>query len=125
MQHRIAYQPACLATLRLHAGAKSVQAVEHFGPELIRVYRRLFGSPRLPAPVRAIEPQAMSNVYYRAASIALWTGHARRARAYALRAWRYAPLNVRPPLLLSLFGEASSKLLTRCRANPYQRGVAP
>ena len=67
----------------------------------------------------------MSNVYYRAASIALWTGHARRARAYALRAWRYAPLNVRPPLLLSLFGEAAARLLTRWRANPYQRGVVP
>jgi glycosyltransferase involved in cell wall biosynthesis len=125
MQHRIAYLPACLATLRLHAGAKSVHAVERFGPELIRVYQHLFASPRLPARVRAIERQAMSNVYYRAASIALWSGHARQARAYALRAWRYAPLNVRPPLLLSLFGDASARLLARWRTNPYQRGVAP
>lgn len=124
LRHGVAYLPAWLATLRLHAGAKSVQDLEGFGPELVAVYQALFARPDLPAAVRAIEREALSNAYYRAAHGAFWAGRLSDARRYARQAWRRAPRNVRPALLLALGWGPARTVAGRMRQNPYQLHAA-
>jgi glycosyltransferase involved in cell wall biosynthesis len=124
LRHAVGYLPAPLATLRMHASAKSVRDVGGFGPELVRVYQALFARPDLPVAVRALKREAMSNAYYRAAHGAFWAGQLQDARYYALQAWRQAPWNPRPPLLLALGWQRARALTGWLRANPYQpRGV--
>jgi glycosyltransferase involved in cell wall biosynthesis len=120
LRHAVAYLPVPLATLRMHASAKSVQQVAGFGPELVRVYRALFARPDLPAAVRAVKREAMSNAYYRAAHSAYWAGQLSDARRYARLAWCQAPSNPRPALLLALAWPPGRKLVGRLRPNPYQ-----
>jgi glycosyltransferase involved in cell wall biosynthesis len=125
MQHRVVHLPVSLATLRLHASAKSVQAVARFAPELVRIYQRLFARPDLPPAVRAIEAEAKSNIYYRAAHCAFWAGQAATARAYAARSWRQRPANLRALLLLTLSHAVGRACVQRVRPNPFARGLQP
>jgi hypothetical protein len=93
--HALAYLPARLATLRMHATAKSVQKAGIFGPELIYTYRRLFDRQDLPKAVRDVETEAMSSVYYLAAYFAFWAGQFKEARRYGFQSWRYRPRKFR------------------------------
>ncbi len=121
-----AYLPVRLAALRLHRGAKSVNHLKGFASELVTIYQRLFSRGDLPDSVRAIQTQAMSNIYYRAASCAFWSGQDDSgARRYALRAWRYRPLNLRPPLALAFSGKWGREILTRWRGNPFLLKLSP
>lgn len=117
---RAAYLPERLAALRLHAGAKSVAQVSGFGAELERVYRRLFAQPDLPPAVKAIERQALGNVFARAADTAFWAGDLARARRYAWQAWRSNPLRPRGLWLWVALGKPGRWLAQRLLGNPYQ-----
>jgi glycosyltransferase involved in cell wall biosynthesis len=119
MRHTVAHLPVRLATLRLHAGAKSVQDVAGFGPELVAVYQTLFARPDLPGRLRVLEGEAMSNAYYRAAHGAFWAGRLSDARSYAWHAWRRAPRQLRPVLLLALGWGPARAVAGRVRLNPY------
>ncbi len=115
-----AYLSARLAALRVHHGAKSVSYLKSFASELVTIYHRLFSRDDLPDSVRAIQSQAMSNIYYRAASCAFWSGQDDSgAQRYALQAWRYRPLNLRPPLVLAFSGKWGREILMRWRGNPF------
>lgn len=116
---RAAYLPERLAALRLHAGAKSVAQVSGFGAELERVYRRLFAQPHLPAEIKAIERQALGNVYARAADTAFWSGDLAGARQYAWQAWQRAPLRPRGLWLWIALGRPGRWLAERMLGNPY------
>lgn len=115
--------PARLATLRLHPAAKSSRGLEHFAPELVRVFERLFALPRLPGDVVAVRDEAISNVHYRASQCLFWAGRHREARAHALTAWRQRPSNLRPQLFVAAGGAFSRHLLQRWRGDPFRRGV--
>lgn len=120
LSRAFAYLPVPLAALRVHHGAKSVSHLKSFASELVTIYHRLFLRDDLPDLVRAIQSQAMSNIYYRAASCAFWSGQDDSgARQYALQAWRYRPLNMRPPLVLAFSGKWGREILTRWRGNPF------
>lgn len=99
IRHRLAYIPVHLATLRLHAEAKSVKKMGEFGSELLHIYNRLFDMQDLPHAVLAEEVETMSNVYYHAASCAFWAERLDEARHLGYRAWRYSPFKVRPLLI--------------------------
>jgi glycosyltransferase involved in cell wall biosynthesis len=114
-----AYLPARLAALRVHHGAKSVSHLKGFAGELVTIYHRLFSRDDLPDSVRAIQSQAMSNIYYRAASCAFWSGQDAGARRYALQAWRYRPLNLRLPLALAFSGAWGREILMHWFGNPF------
>lgn len=118
-RHTFAYLPMRLATLRLHRSAKSVALGGKFAPELVYIYQRLFGLPDLPDDVRAVESEAMSNIYYRAAHCAFWGGRLSEARCYALRAWRYRPLKPRRLLAQVLLGRPALWAAWRLRGNPF------
>jgi glycosyltransferase involved in cell wall biosynthesis len=90
LHHTMAYLPVRLAATRLHPGAKSVTSGAGFGQELAGVYRRLFARDDLPPLVRAVEREAMGNVYYLAATRCFWEGAPRDARQYVAAAWPYA-----------------------------------
>ena len=122
--HAMSHLAAPLATLRLHASAKSVQDVAAFGPELVRVYETLFARPDLPLEVRAVEREAMARAYYRAAHGAFWAGRLADARRYARQAWSRAPFSPRPPLLLASSWQPARDLAARFRPNPYQPRAA-
>ncbi|MGB9873325.1 MAG: glycosyltransferase family 2 protein [Anaerolineae bacterium] len=117
-QHTLAYLPVRLATLRLHPQAKSVHRIGGFAAEFIYVYQRLFALPHLPATVRAIETEAMSNVYYLAAYFAFWAGDLQSARRYGLRAWRLRPFRVRRLLPFLALGKPGLKLAQALRGHP-------
>lgn len=124
-QCALAYLPVRLATLRLHPKAKSVHKAGGFSSELIYVYQRLFALPNLPAAVRAIETETMSNVYYLAAYFAFWTGGVQRARCYGLQAWRLRPFRLRRLLFFLVLGEPGLKLAQKLRGSPFDNVVNP
>lgn len=102
LRHSIGYLPCKLAALRLYSDAKSIRSGVHFGSELVQVYQRLFAQPDLPGAVRAIESQALSNAYYRAARDCFWAGDLPAARRYVITALRYDPRNLKRSLFLIL-----------------------
>lgn len=109
LTHRIEYLPQKLATMRLHPKAKSIHSTAHSEREILRIYQKLFSQQGLPLEIRSIEPQAMSNAFYRAACSYFWEGDLRTAREYALRAWRYRPIHPRRALFMILgFGSLGS-----------------
>lgn len=122
LQHSLVYLPQPLACLRLHSSCKSVAHLRRYGPELIRIYRRLFARPDLPPAIRALKAEAMSNIHYRVADEHLWAGDFAEARRYVLRGWRHAP--GRPSrvaikvLVVSLLGHAGLALLRRLGRAP-------
>jgi glycosyltransferase involved in cell wall biosynthesis len=115
VQHNLAYLPVRLATLRLHAAAKSVQKAGIFGSELIYTYRHLFDLPDLPNRVRAVETEAMSNIHYLAAYLAFWSGQLKEARSYGFQAWRYRPLKIRRLWLLLPLGKLGLRIAKICQ----------
>jgi glycosyltransferase involved in cell wall biosynthesis len=119
----IAYLPERLAALRLHPAAKSLKHLARFASELIRVYHNLFAVPDLPAPIRRLRREAMSNIYYRASSCAFWSGDHWSARRYALIGWGYAPLNLRRQFFLAMSGETGRRWVEQRRGNPYLLGI--
>lgn len=121
--HTMAYLPVRLATLRLHPTAKSLRGLGHFASELVPIYRKLFSRSDLPLAIRAIESLSMSNIYYRASTCAFWAGYFQEARRYALRGWRYAPFNLRTPLLFVLLGRIALRVMERWRGNPFLLGL--
>jgi glycosyltransferase involved in cell wall biosynthesis len=95
IEHRFEYLPTLLAKLRIHPKAKSSADLDKFGVELTKIYQQFFANPNLPAPLRMIQPQAMSNIYYRAADCSLGSGNLRQARQQAWKSWLYQPTRLR------------------------------
>ncbi len=109
-RHTLAYLPVRLATLRLHPEAKSVSKIVYFSAELIYVYRRLFSLPDIPASVRSMQADIMSNVYYLAAYFAFWGGDLQQAYHYWFESWRLRPLKLRRLLPFLVLGRLGRKL---------------
>ncbi len=125
VQHALAYLPVRLAMLRLHPEAKSVRKIDGFSREFVYVYQRLFALPNLPATVRAIATEAMSNAYYLAAYFSFWAGSVERARYYGFQAWRLRPFRFRRLLPFLVLGELGLKLARKLRGSPFDEGVNP
>ncbi len=129
LNHEIAYVPDRFAALRLHSTAKSIAALAGFGPELVRVYQRLFERADLPEAVRSIKREALQHAFSRAADASFWAGALPQARKYGAAALELAPL--RPArglmtiLVLSLLGGFGSWLANRLFGNPYLKGAIP
>lgn len=122
MKHQFAYMRRRIATWRLHSSTKTVDALARIGPELIRVYEKLFAAAELPAEVRAVQASAMSTAHYRAASHYLMSGHPAEARRHAQIGWRYAPLNLQRTLfkviLLSNLGALGLWIARKLSSDP-------
>jgi hypothetical protein len=112
-----------LATLRLHGEAKSVRETDKVAPELVSIFERLFARPDLPAPLRSLAGEAMSNAHYLASACLFWAGHLGEARTHAFRAVALSPLNLRPQLLLATFGRPALWALERLWGNPFRQGL--
>lgn len=78
----IFYLPQTIAALRLHREAKSLSAVSSFGEELVRVIRQQFATLSEADDLRQLEPEAIQNVCFYAASCCFWSGDFARARAW-------------------------------------------
>jgi glycosyltransferase involved in cell wall biosynthesis len=124
-QFEMAYLPERLATLRLHASAKSLRAIGQFGPELIRLYQRLFELPHLPPAVRRLRAEAFRAMYYKTAHSAFWAGEVAEAQRYGLLAWRSAPLSFRWLWMLLPLGRLGLWLARLWKKNPYHVGANP
>ena len=119
---RLHHLPIPLATLRLHAQAKSVRGLAAFAPEIAGIYERLFADGGPPS-LRPVAREALSNAHYRASHCLFWAGDHRGARDHALDAWRRRPWHPRRQLLTALGGRAARALLARWRGDPYRAGV--
>jgi glycosyltransferase involved in cell wall biosynthesis len=95
IEHHFAVLPARLAKLRIHPNAKSSADLGKFGAELIHIYHQFYATPNLPNSIRKIQPQAMSNIYYRAAGGAFEAGDLREARRFAWKSWQLNPIRLR------------------------------
>jgi hypothetical protein len=112
LQYHMAFFPVKVAMLRLHEMAKSIGKMIGFAEEFIQIYQHFFGSAVLPDDICKIKDEAMSNIFYRAASYAYWAGRFNRAWYYGLQAWRFQPFCIKPLyffFLLRGFGLALAK----------------
>ena len=91
----IAYLPQTLACYRVHSTSKSAIEDLRYAIETVRVYRRLFADPKLPADLRCFEREGMNNVLLWAAHYAFVGAHLREARRYLIEGWRHRPLHLR------------------------------
>jgi glycosyltransferase involved in cell wall biosynthesis len=116
--------PVALAALRLHAAAKSIRELAAFAPELVGIYERLArsGSPGIDS---SLLRRGVSSAHYRASQCLFWSGRFSESRRHAWRAWRLAPLRVRPLLAAVMGGAAARTVLERWRGNPFTAGVGP
>ena len=85
-----------MATLRLHGSSKTISESAGFSGELIEVYEEFFDSPDVSLDIKASRKEAMSNVYYKAASYLYWAGQFEEAFRMGWRAWRFRLGRFRP-----------------------------
>ena len=121
IEHRFEYLPALLAKLRIHPKAKSTADLDQFGVELTKIYHQFYANPNLPAPLRLIQAQAMSNIYYRAADCSFGAGNLRQARQQAWKSWRYQPARLRRLWFYLVLGKIGKQLATPGRENEKYR----
>jgi len=123
INHRIAYFPALLSTYRLHADSKTIAQANKSAPELEYMYRKFFSRQDLPQSIRALEKEAMVNMFFTTGGFYLIGGNRKAAAQVARRAVRLAPGSFyRPSLIHKLFYclYGGSSLYKRSR-NVYYR----
>jgi glycosyltransferase involved in cell wall biosynthesis len=107
----VVYLPRTLACYRVHSASKSATQDLQNGIETVRVYRRLFADPALPASLRRFEVEGMNSVLLWAAQYAFSGAHLDEARRFLIQAWKYRPFHIRrfmPKILIvSLLGRRS------------------
>ena len=109
VRHSVAYYPKLLSTYRLHEESKTVAQSVKAAPELEYMYRKFFTMPDLPAEIRALEKEAMMNMYFTSGGYYLNGGDRKAARRMARKAFQVRPANVVLPgtahkLIYCLFG---------------------
>lgn len=124
LQHRIEYCPEKLAGLRLHATAKSVAQLGDFAAELVQIYRNFFSRDDLPPAIRAVEGEALANIYHRAADCAFWAGNFTAARRHLRHSTHYRTWPPRALWFWVYSGPVGLFLAERLSGNPYLPGKA-
>jgi glycosyltransferase involved in cell wall biosynthesis len=112
IKHRIAYLPEVLSTYRLHAASNTVSQSARVAPELEYMYQKYFASPDLPAQIRAMEKQAMANMYFTSGGYSMkGNDSARAARMGNMAVRTYPRLLCHPRMIHKLlycwFGSSS------------------
>lgn len=92
VHHLIVYIPSVLATMRIHTGAKTVQAFLLFYQDELTSLKSLFQQPDIPESLKNIEEQAYSCCYLRGGYRAFQLGDMTEARRLLLTALR---MNIR------------------------------
>lgn len=64
LHFKIDYIPELLSTYRFHSESKTVSQAAKLAPELEIAYRKLFSDPDLSAELKAVEKEAMMNMYF-------------------------------------------------------------
>jgi glycosyltransferase involved in cell wall biosynthesis len=101
---RISYIPELLSTYRLHGESKSIAQTSKAAPELEYMYRKFFARADLPRNIRALETEAMVNMFFTTAEYYLEGGDRKAAVRVALSAFRQSPARFyRPTLVHKLF----------------------
>jgi glycosyltransferase involved in cell wall biosynthesis len=94
LRHRIAYHPELFSTYRLHKDSKTMAQANKAAPELEYMYRKFFARDDLPDEIRALEPRAMTNMFFTSGGYYLEGGNAKGAREMAWKAWRAYPASM-------------------------------
>ncbi len=119
LRYNFMYAPVLLSGLRIHDSAKSIASLDKMALELVAIYQRFFLSSNLPLHLRAIESEAMSMIYYRAADCFFWAGKPDDARSYAWKSWLIKPNKLRRLWPYLLLGQAGWKIAKKRMSNPY------
>jgi hypothetical protein len=98
--YRIEHVDAIWSTYRLHAESKTVAQSRKAAPELEYMYRKFFAREDLPANIRAIESEAMMNMYFTSGGYYQKGGDLENSAKMASKAFevnpagRFAPSNL-------------------------------
>lgn len=79
------------STYRLHAESKTVSQSVKAAPELIYMYEKFFSTPDLPAEIKALQREAMMNMYFTSGGYYLQGGDQKSAAAMASKAKQQNP----------------------------------
>lgn len=82
--YRLAYLPKALSLYRVYPGAKTWGLEARKGPEMARIYEKLYARPDLPLSLLRVRARTLSNAYLIAAYYA-WKVSDRRSFWYYLR----------------------------------------
>lgn len=88
---KIEHTDAIWSTYRLHPESKTVAQSKKAAPELEYMYKKYFARDDVPANIRAIENQAMMNMYFTSGGYYLKGGDAEKASEMAKRAFEVNP----------------------------------
>jgi len=97
LRHRITYIPELLSTYRLHKDSKTVAQANKAAPELEYMYRKFFARPDLPDEIRALERQALVNMFFTSGGYYLEGGNSKAAARMGFRALRSNPSAIYRP----------------------------
>lgn len=120
------YIPVEMALLRLHTGAKTIQAIQHFAQEFSLVFENLFSNPGLGEVLQQQKRDVLQMAYIHSASFCFWGGNTSQAITYLKKAWQEKPFPSKRTfwllLLFSVFGKAGWKLAEILHGNPMRLG---
>lgn len=86
---RIEHIDEILSTYRLHADSKTVAQAKKAAPELEYMYKKYFSRDDVPAEIRAIEKEAMMNMYFTTGNYYLQGNDPKSAAAMADKAFQH------------------------------------
>jgi glycosyltransferase involved in cell wall biosynthesis len=89
--YKIEHIDAIWSTYRLHADSKTVAQAKKAAPELEYMYKKYFARDDVPANIRAIEKEAMMNMYFTSGGYFLKGGDTESSAAMATRAFEVNP----------------------------------
>jgi len=118
------YIPVEMALLRLHTGAKTVQAMQHFAREFSQVFENLFSNPELGEFLQRRKRDVMQVAYIHSASFCFWGGNTSQAVNYLKNAWREKPFPSQRTFwllyLFSMFGRTGWRWAETLHGNPLR-----
>jgi glycosyltransferase involved in cell wall biosynthesis len=80
-----------LSTYRLHADSKTVSQSKRAAPELEYMYKKYFSRDDIPPKIRALEKEAMMNMYFTSGGYFLRGDDTESASGMASKAFKYNP----------------------------------
>jgi glycosyltransferase involved in cell wall biosynthesis len=89
--YKIEHTAAIWSTYRLHAESKTVAQAKKAAPELEYMYKKYFARDDVPENIRAIEKEAMMNMYFTSGAYSLRGADRANASAMAKRAFEVNP----------------------------------
>jgi glycosyltransferase involved in cell wall biosynthesis len=113
-----------MAALRLHPGAKTIQAMPKFANEFAAIFQDVLADASMPPSIREQRSPILHTVHIHSASFCFWGGESRLALQHLRKAWemQHLPKNRTFWYLLafSILGRAGLKAAEFLHGNPMQ-----